>query len=147
MELYRHCRQHENHYGMQLQCTIIFLCVAMNSSTLLCAHFVVHTARSKYITGTIYLDLSRAIETAEMWPRVEIWNINNVTTTIQTMLMLTGVQLGSCAMYRRAHTERVPSIYYILYMHSTHFLLQHAVSTFTPLRQFEYRKYSNNSNN
>ena len=33
MESYRHCEQHDNHYGMQLQYTIIFLCVAMNSST------------------------------------------------------------------------------------------------------------------
>ena len=33
MELYRHCRQHDNHYGMQLQYTIILWCVAMNSET------------------------------------------------------------------------------------------------------------------
>ena len=32
-ELYRHCGQHDNHYGMQLQYTIIFLCVAMNEWT------------------------------------------------------------------------------------------------------------------
>ena len=48
VELYRHCRQHDTHYGMQLQYAIILLCVAMNSSTpLLCAHFVAHTARCR----------------------------------------------------------------------------------------------------
>ena len=39
VELYRHCRQHDNQYNMQLQYTIIVLCVAKSSSTpLLCAH-------------------------------------------------------------------------------------------------------------
>ena len=105
-----------------------------------CTHFVAHTARHKIHNWyNLPWSLTCAMKTAEMWPRVEIWNINNTTTTLHKMLMLTGVQLVPCSMYRRAHRERVPSVIMYIYMHGCYSFLLHAVSTFTPLQQFKYR--------